>query len=349
MIYIAVDCGKYDTKTACFNQTEVKRSKFRTKLSPGIFEDDMLKKGTMIVQVDGAEIYTFGYGAGAEPAMETTKKTEVHRTATLAAIAQALGPGKHAEVCVAIGVPLDICANPAERMAYKEFILGKDGDTHTVRWKKESEGPVYETVFTIKKRYVYPEGCGVLWLYPERCIGSAAVIDIGNLNTNCIYAESLNPEDEMCFTGELGGKVLIAGLAGALSADLGSRVAETMVAQALLKKGEERRLVSAKANKEVEERSRKIIADYALSHVKMIKQQCDVHHWPLDFCQIVAVGGTSKLLQDELKEVFGETLFIPENSEYANAEGFLRRMCAGLGVDIQQQKNTKGEKAHDAA
>lgn len=345
MMYVAVDCGKYDTKTVIYNEEEVKRSKFRTKISPGIFEDDMLKKGTMIVQADEGEVYVFGYGANTEPSMETTKKTQVHRTATLSAIAHALGPGEFPEVCVSIGVPLDICANPAERMDYKDFILGKDGATHTVRWKKESEGPVNETTFTIKKRYVYPEGCGVLWLYPEKCVGSAAVIDIGNLNTNCIYSEGLNPEDDMCFTGELGGKVLIAGLAGALSAELGSRVAETMVAQALLKKGEERHLISAKGDTSIEERSRKIIADYAMNHVKMIKQQCDVHHWPLDFCQIVAVGGTSRLLQDELKEVFGETLFLPENSEYANAEGFLRRMCAGLGVDTKKKKGGKEDAA----
>ena len=347
MIYLAVDCGKFDTKTVCFNRSELKRSKFRTKISLGIFEDDMLKKGTMIVQVDGGEVYTFGYGATTEPSMETSKKTNVHRIATLSAIAQALGPGAFEEVAVAIGVPLDICANPVERMDYKNFILGQDGATHTVRYKTESEGPIRETTFTIKKRYVYPEGCGVLWLYPEKCIGSTAVIDIGNLNTNCIYAEGLNPEDEMCFTGELGGKVLIAGLAGALSADLGSRVAESMVAQALLKSGDDRHLISARGDTEIEERSRQIISDYALSHVKMIKQQCDVHHWPLEFCQIVAVGGTSRLLKEELRTVFGDTLFLPENSEYANAEGFLRRMCAGFGVDTTETK-TKGEKDHAA-
>ncbi len=347
MTYIAVDCGKYDTKAACFNGTEVKRSKYRTKLGNGIFEDDMIKKGTMIVQVDDGDIYTFGYGAGAEPSMETSKKTQAHRIATLSAIASSLGPGEYKDVYVAIGVPLDICANPAERIAYKDFILGTDGESHTVRWKKESEGPVNETRFTIKKRYVYPEGCGVLWLYPEKCQGSTAIIDIGNLNTNCIYAEGLNPEDEMCFTGELGGKVLIAGLAGALSAELGSRVAETMVAQALLKSGTDRHLVSARKDSVLEERSAAIIADYALSHVRMIRQQCDIHHWPLDFCQILAVGGTSRLLQAELKEVFGETLFIPEGSEYVNAEGFLRRMCASLGVDINKKKE-KGDKEHAA-
>lgn len=336
MYYIAVDCGKFDTKV-CFSKDgeRAKRFKFRTKIGPGVFEDDMIKKGTMIVQVDDGEVLSFGFGASNEPVMETTKKTDTHRIAALSSIAFALGPGRYDDVVVAIGVPLEIASNATERMAFKDFILGTEGETHKIKWRKDSESPVQETEFKVKKRFVYPEGCGALWLYPEQCLGSTAIIDIGNLNTNCIYAEGLNPEDEMCFTGELGGKILIAGLARALTADLGSRVAESMVALALKNQGDERRLKSARGDKAVEERSAKIIADYALQHAQMIKQQCDVHHWPLDFANIICVGGTCRLLSDELKKVFGDVVFIPENMEYVNVDGFLRRMCAGLGVDVE--------------
>lgn len=334
--YVAVDCGKYDTKVCSFDGANAKKFKYRTKIGPGVFEDDMMKKGTAIVQVDGGDVLLFGYGAPTEPSMETSKKTDTHKTATLASIAISLGEGAFDDVYVAIGMPLAIAGNPAARIEYKNFILGDEGEEHIVRWKTESDGPVRETTFTIAKRFVYPEGCGVLWLYPEKCMGSTAVIDIGNLNTNNIYAESLNPEDDMCFTGELGGKVLIAGLARALEAELGSRVAESMVAQALLKSGDERKLVSAKGNAEIEERSRQIIADYALQHVKMIKQQCDVHHWPLDFANIVCVGGTAKLLRSELVSVFGDYIFVPDGQEYVNVQGFLRRMCAAFGIDTSK-------------
>ena len=336
--YVAVDCGKYDTKVCALTGKEIKRFKLRTKIGPGCFADDMLKKGTAIVQVNDGEPVMFGYGAQTEPVMETSKQTVTHRLATLASIAMALGEGEFQDVYVAIGMPLAIAGNAMTRIEYKDFILDTDGQTHTVQWKTESTGPVHQTVFTIAKRFVYPEGCGVLWMFPEKCMGSTAVIDIGNLNTNNIYAESLNPEDEMCFTGELGGKVLIAGLARALEAELGSRVAESMVAQALLKEGAERKLVSARGDRAVEEKSRAIIADYAMQHVQLIKQQCDVHHWPLDFANVVLVGGTAKLLQQELKEVFGDYIFVPDAPEYVNVQGFLRRMCATMDVDVDAVK-----------
>ena len=337
-IFIAVDCGKYDTKTAYYKENSaVKHFKYRTKVGSGIFEDDMLKKGTAIVQVDDGDILTFGYGAPNEPIMETSKKTDTHKTATLASIAMALGNGEFSDVNVAIGMPLDIANNAVERMKYKNFILGEDNVKHTVRYRTYGENDIHTVSFVLAKKYVYPEGCGALWMFPEKCMGSTAIIDIGNLNTNNIYAEALNPEDTMCFTGELGGKILISGLAQALEAELGARVAESMVAQVLTKPDGQRHLVSAKGNKEIEEKSGKIIADYALQHVKLIKQQCDVHHWPLEFANIVCVGGTVKLLERELRAVFGEGIFIPDDLEYVNVRGFLRRMCASLNVDCEEK------------
>ena len=334
--YIAVDCGKFETKVCSYLEKtqEVKRFKLRTKTGPGVFEDDMLKRGTVIAQVDKGDCVSFGYGAVTEPNMETSKKSDVHRLGTMISIAFALGTGDFKDVYVAIGMPLDIAGNAMERNSYKTYILGDLGEKHTVKWKSESEGPIHTTTFTIKKAYVYPEGCGVLWLYPDRLRSSTAIIDIGNLNTNNIYAEGLNPEDKMCFTGELGGKVLISGLARALEAELGARVIDSMVATALAKETPDRHLVSARGDRSMEEKSAAIIADYALDHVRLIKQSCDVHHWPLSFADIVCVGGTVRLLRNELKEVFGETVFIPEEQEYANVSGFLRRMCASLNVDI---------------
>lgn len=335
MNFVSVDCGKFDTKTAYLTPDGVKRFKLRTKIGRGNFADDNLKQGTMVVQVDGGEVYAFGYGAKQEASMETSKMSEPHRIGVLASVAAALGPGVFDEVSVCIGMPLNDCTNVDARLAYKDFIFGRENEgEHVVRWRCHSSEVVNETRFTIVKRYVYPEGCGVLWLCAERCQGSTAIIDIGNLNTNCIYAEGLEPEESMCFTGELGGKALISGLAQTLSADLGARVAESQVAATLLRKGEERCLIPSNGDEKVKERSRLLIADGTKYHVSQIKQQCDIHKWPLAFAQVVCVGGTVRLIGDELREVFGVNVFIPENAEYVNAEGFLRRMCASQNVDV---------------
>ena len=39
------------------------------------------------------------------------------------------------------------------------------------------------------------------------------------------------------------------------------------------------------------------------------------------------IGGTSKLLANEIYSVFGERVYIPDNPEYANVLGFLRLLC----------------------
>ena len=44
---------------------------------------------------------------------------------------------------------------------------------------------------------------------------------------------------------------------------------------------------------------------------------------------IVAIGGTSSIIKDELKEVFGNIIIL-KNSEMCNALGFLRMLCSRM-------------------
>jgi hypothetical protein len=71
-----------------------------------------------------------------------------------------------------------------------------------------------------------------------------------------------------------------------------------------------------------------------LEHVQKIRQRCDTRHWPMEFMSLVCMGGTAKLLAHEIKIVFGKETFIPEDPEYVNACGFLKKMCADDGIEI---------------
>ncbi len=346
--FIAVDPGKYNTKIACFDTTLAvsKTFKIRTKMSDGTFSDDMYGKNTMIVQVDGGPVYKIGAEAKTEATMETTKQSEIHKVMTLAAIALCL-QGNSDDVTVAIGMPLQIASYPDERIAYKDFILGADGQKHTVKVKTDCNQPPITVTFSIKKRLVYPEGIGVIYSYPKQLQDTTAVIDIGNLNTNNVYIDHFDVMQEHCFTDEAGGKIVIAGLASTLEAELGRRVNEDLCASTLLKPYENRHLTSKNGNKEIEEKSRNIIDKYLLEHVRKIRQKCDTRHWPLDFMNIVCIGGTSKLLSRELRLVFGEDVFIPASPEYVNVQGFLKKMCAEANIDIDAAVNStdKAKKA----
>lgn len=336
--YVSVDCGKYNTKIAWYDEEAhaVEKSKFRTKFSPGTFDDDMFDRGaTYIVQVDDGEVYKVGYGAKQEPNMETSKKAEIHRICTLAAIARALCDGEHKDVKVVIGIPLQLANIPEERIAYKKYILGEPGITHTVRIKVAPDDIVHTIKYTLTEQRVYPEGIGTIFHHANKLVGPTAIIDIGNLNINNLYAEGFTIFAESCFTDELGGKILISGLAQELTSELQSRVDDNLVASTLSKEYKNRCLNPVNGNEAIRNRSREIIDGYLLEHVRSIRKKCDTRHYPLDFMNIVCVGGTARLLVKEIKTVFGDNAFIPEMPEYINVIGCLQKMCADKNIDIE--------------
>lgn len=345
--YISVDCGKYNTKACAFDgkSGSLKKFKFRTKVGEGTFEDDMFEKGTFIVQVDGGTVYKVGNGGRNEPELETTKKTEIHRICTLAGAAMAAGNDGKDGVDIVIGIPLQVANIPEERIAYKDYILGGEGTVHTVKLKKDPSSEPVEIKLEFKRRLVYPEGLGALYEYPQKVDGPTAIIDIGNLNTNNTYAEGFTVNMESCFTDELGGKVLISGLAQELTSELGMRCDDNLAASTLLRPLEARALRPKNGDKAVAEKSRSIINNYLLEHVRAIKRKCDTRHWPLDFMNIICIGGTAKLLSHEIEEVFGENTFIPDSPEYVNACGFLKKMCADAGVDISAASGSTQDNA----
>ena len=335
MRYVAVDCGKYDTKVStCDEKGEnFRRFKYRTKISKGTFDDDMLERQTYLVRIDGGEVYKVGFGATQEAELESSKKTEVHKICTLMGVAMAVGKSAEGEeISVVAGIPYQTCIIPEERLKYKDFILANE--SHTVEIKVSSDGPIYKISFSFKQRLVYPESIGVLYVYPQRFSDMAGIIDIGNLNINNTYCEGFEPKQEYSFTDELGGKILISGLSQQLTSELGSRCNEDIVARVLTKPYDQRFLIPRRSDESVSEKSKDIIDKYLIAHAEEIKRKCDAKKWSTNFMDLVAIGGTSKLLARELKIVFGDNLYIPPRPEFVNADGFLCRMCAKDNIEI---------------
>jgi hypothetical protein len=99
-----------------------------------------------------------------------------------------------------------------------------------------------------------------------------------------------------------------------------------MIAAIILKNGE--LPYGMNATKEQEEAILNIVAKVKRQHAEEVKKICHTRKWSLDLLNIVAIGGTSKDIEEELKSAFGKNLVVLENTEFVNVLGALRMMCS---------------------
>lgn len=334
--YVAVDSGKFATKVAEYipGETEeqdiVKVFSIRTKASEGDFRDDAIEANTVVVNIDG-ETYKIGNGARGEGAeLDTNKKSDVHRLCTLTALAYLANdnPEDPDEFCVAIGLPAKDWSVVPKRIDYKDYIL-PEGEVN-ISIKKRSTSPVKEKTFKIAQRFVFPESIGALFM--DETIDSitpttiTGVIDLGNLNLNATLWQGTEPVLDKSATAELGGAILIQELSQELSANIAT--CDELITANILKSEDRCLPASANLTEEQIEESRKLIKRVLLQHAEKVKRVCRARNWSLDVTNIIAIGGTSKDIEEELKQTFGNNIVVLKDSSYCNALGYLRMLCA---------------------
>lgn len=328
--FISVDAGKFATKSVEYDLTNNKiiKSSFRTKLCDGDMRDDALESGTILVNLNG-KTYKIGNGArgnGAE--LTTTKMADIHKICMLSAIAQFASSDEIDTINCAIGLPASEWANVSKREDYKAFMFSDEEVVIQIR--TDNSMNITEKRFRFGKTFVFPESIGALYMNDSPSIDQnsyVGVIDLGNLNLNATLWQGVELLVDDSITDELGGNILTRGLAAELSSQF-SRVNEAMVTNILSQPSEYRFL--SNNSEDIKNESAKVIKRYLLDHARAIKRDCDSKKWPLDYMTLICIGGTSVVLSEELKEVFGDNITILENSYYCNALGFLRIMCAKL-------------------
>ena len=155
------------------------------------------------------------------------------------------------------------------------------------------------------------------------------VLDIGNLNLNATYWQGTELVYDKSSTQELGGAILIQELAQELSSNID--YVDEIVAANILKAGPGEKHLPEGLGLTSEEvaLSGEIVKKVLKSHADKIRRACKQRNWSLKATRIVAIGGTSEDIRDELQEVFGNVTVLP-NSSYCNALGYLRVMCSKL-------------------
>jgi len=323
--YISVDSGKYATKgimrisrgDSSVNEMSYKSKRFLTRIDTEDVDFGLLgNDNTHFVCYNGVR-YRVGDGAMNESYFET-KQEEIHKICTYTMIAL-FGVNNGDSVVLGIGCPLSIFKNKRARIEYQRFMSNNHEPVSlTVDGKRYT--------FVIDKCVVFPESAGVVYVnydkYRNRTVG---VIDIGGLNTNCCVYQNIAPLVETVFTTRLGGKVMSKSLRDTLnsSLNLSTPLTEYQMPE-IMKNGYvyDRRDVARQT------KSKKIIHDYRIKHIQEIYDNCVAHNWAVDNMDIVFVGGTSLLLKEEIKEVFGvDDTYFYDNADMLNALGFVMALA----------------------
>lgn len=333
--YLAVDAGKFATKVALYNPETKKavKCKFRTKIDQGDFRDDNIEKGTFVVEINGM-VYKVGNGATHETKLEMTKLGEEHKVCALTAIA--FMANNKDVIHVAVGCPIMEYQVVEKRERYREELL-PSGEV-TVRMKEHDSDAIVEKTFTIASKVVYAESTGVLFLDPIRFDGkSVGVIDIGGGTALGNISDNFEINAQYSMTTEYGGNVLITELAQELTAKFG-RVDASLVARLIKTDAAHRYLTSKRGNADITAESKQMIHDYIINYINKIRRACDAKSWSLDYMDLVFTGGTSEALATEIREVFGDDIYIPAHSDFTNAVGFLKKLVArklNESIDIE--------------
>lgn len=343
--FVSVDPGKGDTKISVYDADKNKISTYiyHTRYSEGDFCDDALESNTFIAEIEG-KTYKVGNGAQQSASLEVTKMSEIHRISTLLALAMVVEPGKTEELDVVLGCPLSEYSVPKKRKEYMDYML-PDGEL-SVKLKTKSDNDPEIRKFKICSKKVLPETSGIFFMELDNYDGdTVGVIDIGNGTAiGAIYSD-FEIDHAFDFTSLQGGEILISSLSELLTATY-SRYNTRYTLKLLLKPSAERKIPLGDEAREAE--SAKLIHEHIINHLQSIKQSCNAKQWSLDFMPIIFGGGTSRMLQDEVVEVFGKNVTFSKYGSHANSLGFLRRLVQQkLGIDCiaAAEKETKEKTA----
>ena len=334
--YVVVDAGKGGTKVALYTEKDgIKTFEYQTKFSAGDFCDDALENNTFLAKIDG-ETYKVGNGALTKAEIQTTKMTPIHKISTLTALALCASDDEIDDMDVVVGCPLSEYAIPAKRKEYMDYVL-EEGE-HTVEIKTKSDADPVIRKFNVTFRKVLPETAGIFFTMLDDYEGEPiGVIDIGNVTAIGAVYDDFEIDHNFDFTDMRGGAMLISLLSQKLTARF-SKYNQKYTLKLLLRPANERFLEN-KNIPGIEEDSKKLIHDEIISYLHGVRELCNAAQWSLDYMKLVFGGGTAHMLQDEIKEVFGDNVVFAPYEKMANAIGSLRRLVQlRTGKDIFNKK-----------
>lgn len=330
--YIAVDCGKAETKVSVRVNSDntIVSSSFATRVVErginGNEFDDLYDFGSgyFAVEYDGKQFAVGNYVSeeSGSTSMLDSKKDMIHKVATLTAIASVVNNGD--TVRAVIGCPIKLYKNQENRKEYLEELLPKGKVEIRVNGRDKS--------FFIASAGVLPESTGAAIMFGEHFDKKAVgIIDIGGLNVNCCVYRDHRLLPETSFTEKHGRKVLLEKFRDVIEAKEDCEFRTYEIEQFL-----EQGYITNTRDSKKEEESKGFIRDFLRHHLMAILKTCSEHGWSLDRMDLIFIGGGSAMLSSYIREMLPKA-YIPKDPEFVNAEGFLKYWCQHLGVPLKKQ------------
>lgn len=297
---IAIDPGKYATKGMTMNGEDRKRIMFRTKMDD-TSEEKAGDNKSCVVKYNGDQVVI---GESAETIdYDKSKTKKIHKLAAYTAIAKL--SNNNEDITLVVGCPLSIFNNVEERESYKEYMKGEGLINISLDGVKRT--------FNIVDVIACPESSGIIFKsvnkYKDKLI---AVIDIGGLNTNCCIYDELLPVRSTSFTTNLGANILRNDLKQHLNSVFPEANLQDFQMEHIIRDG------FIKSNKE---ESKEVIKTFLQRHINSVIDEAKRKGWDIRNIDFIFVGGGSKLLENEIKNVIPDAE-ISETAEWDNVEGF---------------------------
>ena len=293
----------------CFEKPDGTMGKdaFRTLMNKaGGFEQvPSNSKDWFLVTYEGVQ-YHLGEGATGRTSSSNSKKDNLHKISVLTSIATHVNKGD--TVMVAVGCPLSVYPDEKARAEYMDYVLPKGRVEISVNGT--------DTYFYVTKRFCFPESFGIVFAEPQRFENNyAGVIDLGGLNINASAYQNGSIVPECSFTGKLGSETILRQLQSELDERLDSNF-NMMEIECFVSQG-----YVTNAQEETED----FFRSFFEGHLEKVEESCTNKRWNLKYMNLVFIGGTSQLLKQYIIKKYPNA-YIPDNAEWANAEGYYKML-----------------------
>lgn len=312
-ILIAVDAGKYQTKSICKYKGNTYMTTFRTKMMPVSRFGVDIEPNSYLVGYKGDD-YLLGDMVTEDYVNYSLSKTStLHKISIYTAITQLLKKAKapsDSNIRLAVSVPISTYKDAEQKENFKQMIENQGRNIQVLVNEKYYSFELSDVSITF-------EGMGEVFAKTDNYKNNhTTVIDLGGLNTTLCQFKGIHPLVNTMTVSDLGINVLKGKIGKHINERYGLSVSSDDLEQ-VIRKG-------YFVNKgEIYEDSKVFIEEAKYDHVQQIIRFAKSRGYTFNMTDIYFVGGGALTLMRYIKQEFPRSIIL-DNPQYSNCLSSLK-------------------------